>query len=106
MNLKKIFERRSERRMHRMLDGILAGERPPNVPEHWIGMPTISSRGYRWDDPESPGNSLRFFPGNPNDPNPLHRIPFVIVVRDGRVRDVNGDIIEDESVVSEALGHT
>jgi hypothetical protein len=87
-------------------EAFLTGSRPPNVPENWVGAPTVSSPGFRWDDPHNPGNSLRFFRANPNDPNPSHREDFVIVVRDGRVLDKDGNVIDDEGVTWEALQHT
>ena len=68
------------------MDDMLSGKaRPPQIPVDWIGSSTRSAPGWRWDDPSNPGNSVRLFRGDPNDPDPWRREPFVVVVRDGRV---------------------
>jgi hypothetical protein len=83
----------------------LSGERPPNIPEHWVGSPTRTSEGYRWDDPADAGNSMRMFRGDPGDSDPAHREPFVIMVRGGQVLDVNAEPINDPEIVAHALTH-
>lgn len=89
-----------------LMQALISGERPPNVPDHWVGTPTRSATGFRWDDPNNPNNSVRIFQGDPNDTNPSHRAPFVIVIRDGDVLDQTGNVITDEAVTAEALQHT
>jgi hypothetical protein len=64
--------------------------RPSQVPADWIGSATKSAPGWRWDDPKNPGNSVRIFRGNPNDPDPTKRRPYVVVVRNGQVIGRNG----------------
>lgn len=64
--------------------------RPDKVPSDWIGSPTRSAPGYRWDDPNG-NNSVRFFRGDPNDPDPSKRDAFVVVVRDDVALNRNGD---------------
>ena len=83
----------------------LNGERPENIPEHWIGSRTKSSEGFRWDDPANSGNSMRIFRGDPHDPYPAHREPFIIFIHRGQVLDVNADPITDPEVVAHALTH-
>jgi hypothetical protein len=85
---------------------IMSGKRPPLIPENWIGMPTTSAKGFRWDDPNNPGNSVRFFDGVPHDPNPSHRESFVIVISDGKVLNADGNVVTDEAAIAEALQHT
>jgi hypothetical protein len=71
------------------IDEVLSGrKRPEGMPEDWVGSATTSSLGWRWDDPDNRGNSVRIFRGDPNDLDLRHRTPFVIDVRVGRVRDV------------------
>jgi hypothetical protein len=95
----------SDREIAAVMEGIYRGERPPGIPDNWVGSKTKEPGGFRWDDPQDAGNSVRFLRGNPDDPNPAHREPFVIDVRGGKVRDVNGDAIEDEADAAEALTH-
>jgi hypothetical protein len=92
--------------IQRVLDGVLSGERPPGVPHNWIRTPTQTGVGFRWDDPDNPGNSVRFFRGDPTDPNPSHHQAFVIELRDGQVVDEQGLVVNDEAVVAHALKHT
>ena len=77
--------------------------RPKGMPESWLGSPTTSSSGWRWDDPDKPNDSVRIFRGMPNDPDPMHRKCFVIDVKDGRVCDAYGDPIQDEAVQAATL---
>jgi filamentous hemagglutinin len=83
----------------------LCGERPRHIPAHWIGSPTVSLEGYRWDDPDNPGNSVRIFKGDPSAGDPAHRAPFVIVVSDGQVLDRTGAPVTDAVAKAEALSH-
>jgi hypothetical protein len=86
------------------LEDLLTGrKRPQGMPETWIGSPTTSSRGWRWDDPDNPGDSVRIFAAIPDDPEPWHRVPFVVDVSNGRCRDKNGNAIEDETVSEQTL---
>jgi hypothetical protein len=59
--------------------------RPRQIPANWIGSPTKSAPGWRWDDPENSDNSVRIYQGNPNDPDPSKREPYVVVVSGGVV---------------------
>ena len=88
------------------IDTIFNGrKRPKQIPENWIGSPTKSSPGWRWDDPTNSGNSVRLLRGVAEDTNPAHRGDFVIVVSDGKVLDTNGQPVSDPAIVGEALGH-
>ncbi len=71
-------------------DDIFSGTRPDKIPSDWIGSPTRSADGFRWDDPNGK-NSVRFFRGNANDPDPSKREPFVVVVSDGEVLGRDGN---------------
>lgn len=77
--------------------------RPANIPPDWIGSPTRSSPGWRWDDPKDSGNSVRFFQGNPDDDDPAHRKAFVIVVAGGRVIGRDGHPVEDGPEAAKVL---
>ncbi|WP_145635034.1 hypothetical protein [Neorhizobium alkalisoli] len=69
-----------------MEDDIFSGKvRPEKIPSHWMGRPTSSAPGWRWDDPDDLGNSVRFFTGDPDDPLPSKQTPYVIVVSGGSV---------------------
>src|SRR5436190_862081 len=60
-------------------EALLTGKtRPPQVPADWIGSPTKSAPGWRWDDPQNAGNSVRIFRGNPADPDPAKRKDHVV----------------------------
>ncbi|HTO33302.1 MAG TPA: hypothetical protein VL202_19320 [Pararhizobium sp.] len=58
-------------------------ERPRQIPTDWIGSPTRSAPGWRWDNPANTGNSVRIFRGDPNHSDPSMRQPFVVVVKNG-----------------------
>lgn len=103
--LEDVRERHSAFQRETTLRYLRRGDRPFNVPSHWVRSPTTSSEGFRWDDPDNPGNSVRIFHGDPTDEDPAHRGPFVIVVSDGRVLDRNGDPLADRTAVVEALRH-
>jgi hypothetical protein len=60
-------------------------ERPHQIPENWVGRPTESAKGWRWDDPNDAGNSVRIFAGDPNSPSPSKRQAYVIVISGGTV---------------------
>ncbi|QWW67928.1 hypothetical protein [Rhizobium sp. WYJ-E13] len=77
-----------------MDDDILSGKvRPPQIPSHWVGKPTSSSRGWRWDDPDNSGNGVRFFAGDPDDPVPSKRNTYVVVVSGGVAMGADGNPI-------------
>jgi hypothetical protein len=65
-------------------DAIISGLRPDKIPADWAGAPTKSALGYRWNDPNGE-NSVLFFKGDPADPDPTKREPYVIVLSKGQV---------------------
>ncbi|MGL4489138.1 MAG: hypothetical protein ACRCU5_06810 [Rhizobiaceae bacterium] len=70
-------------------DAILEGQRPDSIPADWVGSPTQSAPGFRWDDPKGQ-NSVRFFKGDPNDTDATKRQPYVIVISDGKLMGRDG----------------
>jgi len=68
------------------MDDIVTGKiRPEKIPADWIGSPTKSAIGWRYDDPNNAGNSVRIYQGDPNDPEPSKREPYVVVISNGKV---------------------
>lgn len=67
--------------------GSLTGATPEEVeravPEGWVREPSATGGGTRWLNPEAPGEAVRVQPGNPRDPNPVKRGPYVRVSKDG-----------------------
>jgi hypothetical protein len=61
------------------------------VPSSWgEGEPT-GDGGWKWQDPNNPGNNIRWSPGNPKSEYPNSRGPNVKVNSNGRRLDRNGD---------------
>jgi hypothetical protein len=79
------------------IDDILKGARPDNIPNEWVGSPTKSAKGYRWDDPNGQ-NSVRFFKGDPNDPDTSKHNPYVIVISNGMLVGRDGKGVPSENV--------
>lgn len=76
------------------LELVLTGQvRPPTVPAHWVGSPTRSAPGWRWDDPANEGNSVRIFRADPGNADVSKRVPYVIVVSNGQVLGNDGQPI-------------
>jgi hypothetical protein len=46
--------------------------------QDWEQRPTTAEGGVRWFRPESKGaDSVRWMPGNPDDPNPVKQAPYI-----------------------------
>jgi hypothetical protein len=46
--------------------------------QDWDQRPTTAEGGVRWFRPESRGaDSVRWMPGNPDDPNPVKQAPYI-----------------------------
>jgi len=83
----------------RVEDDILSGRvRPEKIPSNWVGRPTSSAPGWRWDDPNDPGNSVRFFAGDAHDPVQSKRAPYVVVVSGGLVIGADGKPVPDSNI--------
>ncbi|WP_167882024.1 polymorphic toxin-type HINT domain-containing protein [Leptospira montravelensis] len=67
------------------------------IPAGWLTDPSNKkNNGTRFYDPKNErGNNIRVMPGNPNSPNPAQQSPYVKWVKDGKVRDVNGNPLKD-----------
>lgn len=95
----------TEAQIDEALAAVFRGERPLGIPDNWVRSNTKAPGGFRWDDPANPGNSVRLFRGNPDDPNPSLRVPFVVEIQNGLVLDAQGIPTEDARIVAESLRH-
>lgn len=57
-------------------------ERPPNIPENWIGEALPEHQGWSWTNPDNRSDCVRIYAGDE---------PFVIVTRDGMVIGPDGE---------------
>jgi len=69
------------------LRGASAREIDELIPEGFVQGTTRRGGGIRYLNPERRGESVRVMPGNPRDPDPIKRGPYLRVSRDGRVSD-------------------
>ncbi len=60
-----------------------------NVPRGWTRAPNRKGFGYRWSDPQNPGNGIRVDAANPSSPFASQRVPHV-VVRSGGAHNWQG----------------
>jgi hypothetical protein len=64
------------------------------APDSWgEGIPNKKGVGFRWQDPENPGNGIRVDQGNPQHSFPSQQVDHVIVRRNGQVIGRNGNPI-------------
>jgi RHS repeat-associated protein len=68
------------------------------VPDSWgEGDPTQKDKkgkpGWRWEDPNDPGNGVRIDKGDPNSPQPSQRVDHVVVRSRGKVLGRDGQPI-------------
>jgi hypothetical protein len=64
------------------------------LPDGWgSGAPNKKGVGTRWQDPANPGNGVRVDRGDPDASLPSQRVDHVVVRRNGRILDRNGDEI-------------
>jgi hypothetical protein len=80
---------------------ITGEERPLQIPENWLGRPTESAPGWRWDDPNDAGNSVRIFAGDPTTQSPSEREPYVVVVSGGKTIGRDGTHIHVNVIAPE-----
>jgi RHS repeat-associated protein len=69
------------------LEGASPDEVEKAIPDGWVKSPSRSGGGTRWLNPDRPGEAVRVQPGNPADPNPAKRGPYVRVSKDGTTSD-------------------
>jgi RHS repeat-associated protein len=67
--------------------GKTVGEARAMVPEGWVESPARTGRGARFANPTVRGEQVRIMDGNPGDPNPIKRGPYVRISKDGKVSD-------------------
>ena len=67
------------------LEGATEQEVERAIPDGWVKQPSRTGGGTRWLNPERTGEAVRVQPGNPRDPNPVKRGPYVRVSKDGKV---------------------
>jgi hypothetical protein len=65
------------------LEGATPEEVGAAVPDGWVKSPSREGGGTRWLNPDRPGEAVRVQPGNPKDPNPVKKGPYVRVSKDG-----------------------
>ncbi|GAA2127201.1 WXG100-like domain-containing protein [Actinomadura napierensis] len=65
------------------------------VPDEWgDGKPNKKGVGYRWTDPQNPGNGIRIDEGDPSNPQPAQRVDHVVVRVGGKVIGRDGQPLE------------
>jgi len=69
------------------------GPPPPPIPPDWRGRPLRGGDGWCWEDPENPGNSVRFYKGDPASQCPSKRSPYVVVCSEGGLVGRDGEPI-------------
>lgn len=69
------------------LEGATPEEVEGAVPSGWVRGDSREGGGTRWLNPDRPGEAVRVQPGNPRDPNPVKRGPYVRVSKDGAKSD-------------------
>jgi hypothetical protein len=57
------------------------------IPKDWSESPAKNGLGKRYANPNRPGDQIRVMDGNPADPNPVKRGPYVRVSRNGKVSE-------------------
>jgi hypothetical protein len=57
------------------------------IPKDWLTSPARSGFGKRYADPNHPGDQIRIMSGNPADPDPIKRSPYVRISKSGKVSD-------------------
>ena len=57
------------------------------IPSDWLASPAKSGLGKRYADPSRPGDQIRIMTGNPDDPDPVNRGPYVRISKSGKVSD-------------------
>jgi len=73
-----------ETKMDPNTEDVLTGKvRPRQIPDNWLGSPAKSAPGWRYDDPDNSGNSVRIYRGDPEDSDPSKRAPYVVVIKNG-----------------------
>ena len=69
------------------LEGATPEEVGAAVPDGWVKGPSRRGGGTRWLNPDRPGEAVRVQPGNPSDPTPVKRGPYVRVSKNGKTSD-------------------
>jgi hypothetical protein len=72
---------------HGSLHGRSAAEIEDVVPADWRSSMARNRLAKRFADPLRPGDQIRAMQGNPADPDPVKRGPYVRVSRSGKVFD-------------------
>ena len=65
------------------LEGATPDEVEQAIPDGWESAPTRTGGGTRYSNPAAPGEQVRVMPGNPADPLPVKKGPYVRVSKDG-----------------------
>ena len=74
--LSKIFKKNTE-----SFSPLLTGEeKPPIVPENWVGEPLPENQGWAWSNPDNRGDCVRIYAADE---------PFVVVTKDSMI--IGGD---------------
>ena len=65
------------------------------IPQEWgNGKPNRKGDGWRWEDPQNPGNGIRIDKGNPYHSLPSQQVNHVVIRQNGRVIGCDGRPIQ------------
>ncbi|MTK64545.1 MAG: hypothetical protein F8N15_08500 [Methanobacterium sp.] len=67
------------------------------MPDNYVSVPTDKGGGTKYVDPNNPHNYVRDMPGNPNSPNPAQQNLYVVDMRSGTARDLNGNSVSPKT---------
>lgn len=66
------------------------------IPTNWSLEKANDGKGIRFFRPNSNrADEIRIMPGNPQNPNPINQRPYVRIKKDGRYRDINGNVTDN-----------
>ena len=73
--------------------GLPTFSRPTGIPEDYLVQ--ISNKGgMKYVHPQNAHTSVRVMPGKPHSPNPIQQKPYVVQMKDGKIFDKNGNVVD------------
>lgn len=77
------------------------------IPKEWgEGSISKNQKGWKWNDPNTPGAQVRYQQGNPKSPNPAQQQPYVKQSDgNGSFFDINGNTIQAPRPSEAPQGH-
>ena len=67
--------------------GQVASDVEAAIPPDWRAEPAKTGLGKRFSNPHRRGDQIRIMSGNPADPDPMKRGPYVRISKSGKVSD-------------------